>query len=376
MSNQQVIVLGASARAACFSARRSGYSPYWIDQYGDHDLLTCFQGSRISTDNYPAGMLDLIDASPEVPFLYTGAIENHLQILEKVEKVRHLSGNTAKVCREIRDPVKVASCYSQAGIRHPQILPDGPHGSEQEKHYLLKPLHSSGGQGIAFYRAGETALTDENYLQEFISGESKAGIFIADGKKASLIGVTRQLTGEQFLHAAEFSYCGSVGPLPLEPAEYEQWQLIGNTLSEKFALKGLFGVDAVQCGRDIFPVEVNPRYTASVEVIERALELPLISMHCDACSGELSVPVIPGAKSMIAKAYLFAEYDLISPKQVQTLYDENETDSFSADIPHPETWISRGHPVMTVLVSAKNQQQAMQALKNRAKSLYEKFRKA
>lgn len=45
---------------------------------------------------------------------------------------------------------------------------------------------------------------------------------------------------------------------------------IGSILAAEFELAGLFGVDAIVAGDRVWPVEVNPRYTASAEIIERA----------------------------------------------------------------------------------------------------------
>jgi predicted ATP-grasp superfamily ATP-dependent carboligase len=181
------------------------------------------------------------------------------------------------------------------------------------------------------------------------------------------------LVGEAFLNAEEFSYCGSIGPLKLNEDENEQWQHIGHSLTAEFGLKGLFGVDAICHAGDIYPLEVNPRYTASVEVVELALQLPVIAMHCDACNGKLPSPILPVNKSMMGKAYLFAHHDLISPGNVQQLYNETDAFPLTADMPQADRLISQGHPVMTLIAQEKNQDKVLQSLKSRAKLLYNKF---
>jgi len=374
MSDQQLLVVGASARAACFSARRSSFLPYWIDHYGDHDLVTHFPGQRVPANSYPAGILDLIDDTPMVPFLYTGALENHLQILEKLEGSRQLLGNSAAVCRAVRDPERLAACFCRARIKHPQISSSPQTKGSNVTDWLIKPVRSAGGLGVNHYQSNETEFTGQNYLQEFIEGESRAGVFIADGTSAWLMGVTRQLVGEAFLNAGQFSYCGSIGPLQTDENESGQWSRIGNSLTADFGLKGLFGVDAICHAGDIYPLEVNPRYTASVEVLELALQLPVVAFHVEACNGNLPATPVPEAKSMMAKAYLFAGQDLRSPKDIETIYDASESIPSSADIPHGDTAIARGHPLMTVLTCIKNQEDAIQALMKRAKLLYSQFK--
>ena len=373
MPEKQLIVLGASARAACFSARRSGYSPYWLDQYGDYDLVENFAGRRVPVDDYPAAILDLIADSPAVPFVYTGAMENHLHVLGELEKIRPLLGNSTTVCQVVRDPERFSACLRRADVKHPQLssLPPAAHVLDQD--WLIKPRRSAGGLGVMHYKGDDSMELARHYLQEFIVGESRSGVFIGDGRSSCLIGVTRQLVGEAFLNAGEFSYCGSIGPLVLDEREHAQWQNIGNVLSAEFGLKGLFGVDAIINSGDIYPLEVNPRYTASVEVLELALKLPLIAMHCGACHGKLPSPVLSAATSMIAKAYLFAGKDLKSPANVAQFYDESTSFPPGADIPRPGTVISRGHPLMTILAPASSLEEGLQSLMDRAKLLYASF---
>lgn len=373
MPGQQLIIVGASARAACFSARRSAYSPYWIDQYGDHDLTQNFIGRCVPADEYPWGILDYIAASPSAPFLYTGALENHLQVLEALEKHRSLLGNSAEVCRTVRNPELVSACFEQADIRHPLLsgLPSAAKLTDQQ--WLVKPRRSAGGMGVRHYSSEENVLPEGYYLQEFIRGENRAGVFLGNGRSVSLIGVTRQLVGEAFLHAGEFSYCGSIGPLQLDDNEYQQWLHIGRALSAEFGLKGLFGVDAINRSGELYPLEINPRYTASVEVLELALEIPVITMHYDACHGKLPSAPLPVVKSLIGKAYLFAAQAIQSPAIVELLHDGSDSFPESADIPQAGTVISRGHPVMTILTRAGSLENGLQVLMDKAKLLYEKF---
>ena len=48
------------------------------------------------------------------------------------------------------------------------------------------------------------------------------------------------------------------------------------------SLRGLFGVDAVRTEAGLYVIEVNPRYTASMELIERATNCSLVGLQRDA----------------------------------------------------------------------------------------------
>ena len=373
MSIQQLLIVGASARAACFSARRSSYSPYWLDQYGDYDLAENFPGKRLTTGHYPDELIDLIRSAPNVPFLYTGALENHLQVLAELEEIRPLLGNSAEICLALRDPVNMSRCFYNAGIKHPRILPLNTKTELKQNEWLLKSVRSGGGSGVSSYQGLSDTFTDDDYLQEFISGENCSGIFVGNGKSHVLLGVTRQLVGEKFLHAAEFSYCGSIGCLNLERNEREQWQHIGESLVNEFGLCGLFGVDAIYSAGDVYPIEINPRYTASVEVIESSLNMGFIGVHWNACDGKLPKTQVPMTSEIVGKAYLFAPNDLISPDKTDELYIVNPEIPITADIPVPGTHILRKHPVMTVFAQGQNYDEVMQKLRHRTALLYSKF---
>src|SRR5207244_13398430 len=128
--------------------------------------------------------------------------------------------------------------------------------------WLAKPLSGSGGRGIRFAPARRAHTP--TYFQEFIEGESRSAIF-RDGE---LLGVTRQLVGEPWLHAPRFGYCGSIGPIASSLSELDAWRKLGEFLMSWAGLRRIFGIDAIM--RDGVPwlIEVNPRYTASVELIE------------------------------------------------------------------------------------------------------------
>ncbi len=66
---------------------------------------------------------------------------------------------------------------------------------------------------------------------------------------------------------------------------FEQAERAGQAVTAAFQLRGLFGCDFVWDGRRLWLVEVNPRYTASVEVFERAAGVALLRWHASLCEG-------------------------------------------------------------------------------------------
>src|SRR5262249_2487033 len=147
------------------------------------------------------------------------------------------------------------------------------------------------------------------YLQEFVEGESASVVFAGDGSGARLLGVTRQLVGAGWLNAGPFRYCGGVGLLPLEKGLQGALEGLGRVLARRAGLRGLFGVDGVLRGGAFWPVEVNPRYPASVEVLEYATGLAALRWHREAFVPGGRLPAGAPARTAadcVGKAVLFA----------------------------------------------------------------------
>ncbi len=368
-SSQPLLITGASARAAAFSAARAGFAPYWIDEFGDADLAESFPGVKVPPADYPGGIPQAAQALPAMPFLYTGAMENHLNVIDVLSRDRELLGNDSGICRSVRNPFHLQDCLRDAGLGFaPVTMKPSTTGTD----WVCKSWNSSGGLGIHFHNGNEV-VSGGHYLQAFIRGRSVSAVYIGDGRNAMLAGVTRQLVGKTAFHAARFSYCGSIGPLSLTGTEKEEWQRIGDTLAETFGLRGLFGVDAIQRDDGIIPVEVNPRYTASVEVIEAGTGLPLIRCHVDACRGQLRMPEMKH-HGLYGKCYLFAPQRFQVHGDLRAMPMPCELDSVTvADVPAPGTEIEPGAPILSLHTAGRDQLDCLQSLSDKAAAMIEKL---
>jgi predicted ATP-grasp superfamily ATP-dependent carboligase len=203
--------------------------------------------------------------------------------------------------------------------------------------------------------------------QQRIAGVSCAGVYVGNGQSASLLGISRQLVGEAWLGARNFRYAGSIGPYPVKEAVRATIRNIGNLLASRFTLLGLFGVDFVVNGEQVWPLEVNPRYTASVEVIERATGVSGISVHSDACRGSPLDPLSYVESAAVhGKAILFAHRPVrLSPAFVDWATKESQNEHWPkiADISPPNTPIRRGRPIVTVFANDANPDKAEEKLR-------------
>lgn len=363
-----LVILGASARAAAFSAIRAGYRPWCADLFADSDLRACARVTRVAGADYPHGFVRLLSNAPDCPWIYTGALENRPRLIQQLARIRPLWGNASAVLRTVRSPRGRTALFEAAGISCPKEVPSSHLSSS--KRWLLKPVAGAGGAGIASWPMRGGALPRKGfYLQEFIDGPSCAAVYLGMDGKAVLLGVTRQLVGVEWLHARPFHYCGSIGPLPVSPALRLRLERLGQALATS-GLRGLFGVDFIARNDEPWPVEVNPRYTASVEVLEHALAFRALAFHAAAFDPGRGYPAEPATIELptVGKAILFACADTVMPADGPWSVDfpaPSALPSF-ADIPPAGQTIARGRPVLTVFSTGESMADCEKNLQRKA----------
>lgn len=345
-----LFLIGASIRAAAWSALRAGLAPRGVDLFADRDTAELCPVVRLPGRQYPRGLVRLAGAAADEPWMYTGALENWPRVIESILLRRpRLWGNPPEVLRRVRSPRLLFAWLHEHDLpcpRHCFQPPDPARGR-----WLIKPVASGGGQHIAFWD-GRTSSRHRFFFQEFIEGQPCAAVYLGLNGRSRLLGVTEQLVGQDWLQAAPFHYCGSIGPLPLSPALRTGFERLGAVLAAGFKLQGLFGVDCVLRNGVPLPIEVNPRYTASIEVLERASDFASLAWQRAAFEPSSPAPAIetpiPAGQS-VGKAILFSRQSLRFPSKV--LWEGRNLEDF-ADIPQAGQQIDPGQPIMTFFSQA------------------------
>jgi predicted ATP-grasp superfamily ATP-dependent carboligase len=337
-------ILGASTRAAAFSAARSGFTPYSLDAFADCDLAALCPAVRIV--RYPQGFLRPLAGAPPGPWMYTGGLENHPRLVRRLARLRPLWGNPAQVLAAVRDPWRLAATLGEAQLAYPELARTAAGGE-----WLVKPLRSGAGLGVRRAAGGDFDPPRSAVLQRYIEGQSCSAVYVAAGGQAALLGATRQLVGRDFGLPREFLYAGSIGPLVLRADEQATLRRLGDVLAGRFALVGLFGVDFIRTAQELWTVEVNPRYTASIEVLERATGLRLVALHAAACQHGLlpGVPLSAAPRTIAGKVIVYAQRDCVIGAQMPWSSRQEGAWPAFADLPPAGQQIAAGHPVVTVL---------------------------
>jgi predicted ATP-grasp superfamily ATP-dependent carboligase len=371
-----LLIVGASARAAAQSAARGRFVVTCADLFADADTQRCAAARQVR--RYPGELPAIAAESRAALAMYTGGLENHASIVDAIGRACTLVGNRGPVLRRVRDPVRLHHALRDAGCATPDTRRRPPAGDACGD-WLRKPIRSSGGAHVGRQAIATADPGNPWYYQRFVPGVAHAGSYLATPAACYLLGVTRQLTGCHWLGAREFLYSGSVGPLPLPAEERAEWLRIGQCLARRFRLRGLFGVDGVLHQQTVWTLEVNPRYTASMELIERHLGVSLVDWHVRACQGQLAPPRLePRAPPAVlyGKAIVYARREcLVSPELTKWILSRggNGTWPVFADIPRPGVVIPAGRPAVTVLAGGRDPADVLRSLQLRVASLQDRL---
>jgi predicted ATP-grasp superfamily ATP-dependent carboligase len=191
-------------------------------------------------------------------------------------------------------------------------------------------------------------------------------VFAANGRRAVPLGVSHALAGERRFGAAGFRYCGSI-LAPAGSRHLAHATRLSAAVTELFGLVGVNGLDFVTVDGTPQAIEVNPRYTASMELVERAHGLSIFGIHARACAGELPDFDLAGSRlpGVFGKAVVYARRDVM-PEHTHHWLDDADL----GDVPPSGEWIARGRPICTIFARARTVAGCHAALARRARALY------
>jgi len=265
--------------------------------------------------------------------LFTGGLENHPGLLRLLARHAPILGNDPRAVARVRDPAQLAGVLEREGLLHAGVsaLETAP----ADGRWLLKRRRGAGGSGVREAPPGERRRPGE-FLQARLDGAAGSIAFVAGGGEARLLGATTLLdaTGSDAaiaaLAAPPFRYAGNIaGPMDamLPPEALRLLARAASRITARFELCGLNGIDYVLTDRGPVVLEVNPRFTASMEILEECRGESFIDRHLEALDGALSSAAPPAsayaapgspepeaaATDWRAKGILYADRPLVAP---------------------------------------------------------------
>jgi predicted ATP-grasp superfamily ATP-dependent carboligase len=390
---RHVLVAGVSARAAAESAARAGFRVTAIDAFGDldqHPSVTVHTVSRTFTANAAARAARGLACDTVA---YLSSFENHPTAVAMLTAGRALWGNPPDVLQRVRNPRVLSHALRRRGFAVPTVLSREPgtfeplnpsnlsNPSNPESSWLVKPLSSGGGRRVRRWRPG-TRVPRGCYLQEFIEGVPGSIVFAAAGGRAVPLGLSQQRVGESAFGAEGYQYCGSIltpGDVSAGTSDrplFDDACALCEAVADEFGLVGVNGIDFVARNGRANAVEVNPRWSASMELVELAYGLSVFSAHAGACAdGVLPMFNLLAARrdsGAVGKAIVFARTDTVVGDTRAWLSAPPVQRALPAvrDIPHRGERIAAGQPVCTVFAAGRDTATCHAALVERAHHVY------
>ena len=341
-----VLIAAQSGRALASAARRAGYVPLVADLFGDLDTLALAQKhvflqrdtdggiARAGFGEALATLREGLDPETILGIVCGSGFEDGVELLETAGQNAPLLGNSAEIVRGLKDPLRFAKLCQTFGIAHPTITYQPP---RQPAGWLVKQAGASGGGHVRAAGADDAGQSGR-YFQRFVTGQTASALFCADGRAAQIIGFSAQWTDPA--PAAPFRYGGAAGPLEVAPALAAQMTKAVQAIARARRLRGLCSADFILDGDLAWLIEINPRPGATLDVFDSG-QTPLLHHHVTACAGTL-LPLPAPAARVRAAATIYTD-------TAHAALPMLDWPHWSADRQRPESALTAGAPVCTVL---------------------------
>lgn len=363
-----VLLIGANIRFLAESSVRHGHNVFTVDYYGDWDLRKLCPGKSILREGDGAMSLDalirLAEGVENSGVVYGPGFENDISALAKLKSLGTIMGCSAESVRKARDPETLRRSAMSWNFIYPPVefkLKE----SMRTGRWLEKPLCGMGGEGIRFVDDKAKAGAEDVFYQARINGLPSSAAVVSNGSDATVLGIMTQIIGAESFGASGFRYVGNVYPHPFHDETLGQVTTIAEALTLEFDIKGLWGFDFIYNGNVIL-IEVNPRPSAGLGVIDAVTMNDLLGLHIDSVKGASSSLIIdPGpSRGYTAQARVFAHEDVIFSSP------EKWSERGAKDIPYDGELIKAGAPVLTITAAGDSYGKTMAALEDEAGVLY------
>ncbi len=375
--------MGGSTRAAAWSAVRAGWTPICADLFADLDTRQVAE--IVPVRDFPTSLPEDVASVQAGGWFYTGGLENHPDIIERMLRpdasYGPLWGTPPAALRLVRDPFWLAETLQAAGLPALDVLPESS-PPPADGTWLQKPLASAGGRAIRVWNreAASRDFGEPHYFQRRAAGVSCSAVFRALGGKVEWLGATQQLISPVAPRESQpFAYGGSIGPIdqldnspcPLTDKQIDRVFRLAETVASASHLFGLFGIDFLVNVNEVNVVEVNPRYTASVEILELSGWESLLSRVFENESIKSSGRRRKLQAACVAKWILYAPQQWVAPDFSRYLQSDSPWDvPYLADVPAPGTVIQTGWPICTVFANGHPARQFESQAKTRLDTIW------
>jgi uncharacterized protein len=354
-----VLIAAASGRALAAAARRAGFRPLVADFFDDLDTRALAAANVVAGDTQSGfeaallieRLLDLARQENTIGLVYGSGFEDRTEILAEIARHFPLLGNSAEVVRHAKDARLLARYCHDLGIPHPAIAFDPP---AEPGEWLIK--RQGGGGGLHVVPAGSRPPGPLEYYQRRVDGRPASILFLADGRRSQVIGMSTQWAAPS--GDKPFRFGGAAQPAELDAALAQEICDAAEKLAAAFGLVGLNSIDFLVGVETFHLLEINPRPGATLDIFA---DRRLFAAHIESCRGHL-----PNEPLIFTRAYAtgiaFAPCDL-------AFMPEFDWPVWCMDRQKPGTCLREGDPVCTVSAQAEKPDAARALVEERVAAL-------
>ena len=284
--------------------------------------------------------------------IFCGPVEATPHLLKEAAKKYELFNASAESVAKVRDTAFLQS-VAVGNISFPSTNYD------QQGRWLIKNIFGAGGTSVRDYKMDE--LLPNEYLQKYIDGESIGACFVTSNGETSLLGTTRHLSGIKHFGQPEFWYGGLLYPAGGGNSLRETMEKFGKIAGGESRLSGVWGADFIldSDGR-LWLLEINPRFTSSLELIANAHGIDIARLQIESVSGITPPISLPDPDYVLGTAVCYASEDFT--------FDLGESVVGSLrDIPRQGSFIKKGEPLLSIYADGARHENCLESLKEKAK---------
>lgn len=411
--NINLILTSFSTRAAadCFSTLKN-LKIYSFDYFGDLDLKEIVDYSYSLKENKHNFKTEMLfeavkeflrqNQNQEYDLIYASAWDNHPELLYQLEKIKNLRirGNSAAVISKLNQKKTLKNLFKlaeKAGFKTPDLFlnkNDFYYFSDKiDKDLIIKPYQSGGGLDLKLIKAGtakEKVLKDNFtanesfFVEEFIKGNNRSCQFAADGKKARILSFTQELKADavnpKFKNS--FKYAGNI----LTKEDMKSRNIISifiNELVKKYSLQGINGIDYIKNEQGIFFIELNPRFTAAVELIKDIYREELLNIYLkNELAADYLKKYLKRDLGLSAKVIYYTDHNFKLKKTLSEIFKIikqeipprilAESKIEIKDLPKKGEFFKKDDPVFSLIIKSKNKNDYL-SIKNLVFSEFKKY---
>ena len=365
-AEQLHLVVALTGRALAQSAKRGRLPVAVLDLYNDLDtraaaartaaLDAAAGGSQFCTRSLFAAAIALCPPEQCAGLVTGSGFEEHPQLVERLAGAYPILGNRAGTIDQVKHPQRLGSLLRDVGLPFPEshfAPPDRPDG------WIAKRIGGSGGGHVTDAAAVAVDGPSGNFFQRLVPGQPHSVTFLANGRRALVLGFNRQWTRSVGGHA--YVYGGAINRTSLPAVLTREIERRLDRLVESCGLVGLNGLDFVCDGSEFAVVEINPRPSATIELYDEDYPRGLFALHVDACRGVLPDCAIH-PRRVRAHAVIYTDSAMVLPARF-------DFPSWCSDRSEAGSRFAAASPFCTVRADGASEAETLPLLEQRVQTL-------